>query len=290
VGACVGVGWYMIGNPVNNGNGIIDTLAHGVWTTRNAPVPNLPLVRYGDQLQDVACTSVGACVAVGLYNARKFKGEPGLIDTLSGGTWTARTAPLPVHATSGLNDVVCPAAGSCVATGFFMVMRKVTGGYTESFQGVIETEVGGRWVQRLAPLPSDAASDPQVFYLPVACPVVGSCVASGVYWNASQSIVALIETLSGGVASPAITSARSATFIVGQAGSFTVTTTGTPPPTVSEPYTLPNGLHFTGGQGSATISGTPAAGTAGRYLITLHAANGVAPAVTQTFVLRIRRS
>ena len=40
--------------------------------------------------------------------------------------------------------------------------------------------------------------------------------------------------------------------------------------------------------GSATIAGTPAAGTAGRYLITLHAANGVAPAASQLFVLKIR--
>ncbi|HRZ07786.1 MAG TPA: Ig-like domain-containing protein, partial [Candidatus Competibacteraceae bacterium] len=56
---------------------------------------------------------------------------------------------------------------------------------------------------------------------------------------------------------PAITSAATTTFTVGQSDSFTVTATGTPAPTISYSGTLPSGVSFTSG----TFSGTPAAGT-----------------------------
>ena len=45
------------------------------------------------------------------------------------------------------------------------------------------------------------------------------------------------------------------------AGSYTVTTTGYPAPTITETGALPAGLTFTdNGNGTATISGTPATG------------------------------
>ena len=48
----------------------------------------------------------------------------------------------------------------------------------------------------------------------------------------------------------------------GQAGSFTVTTKGFPTAALSESGTLPSGVTFTdNGNGTATLSGTPAAGT-----------------------------
>lgn len=73
---------------------------------------------------------------------------------------------------------------------------------------------------------------------------------------------------------PAITSAATATFTVGTAGSFTVATTGSPTPALTETGTLPSGLTFTdNGNGTATIAGTPAAGTSGAHPITVKAAN-----------------
>src|SRR5262249_53353898 len=44
---------------------------------------------------------------------------------------------------------------------------------------------------------------------------------------------------------PAITSPNSATFSVGTAGAFSVTTTGAPTSTITETGTLPNGVSFT---------------------------------------------
>jgi len=76
--------------------------------------------------------------------------------------------------------------------------------------------------------------------------------------------------------SPAITSASSTTFTVGQAGSFTVTTTGFPTPTLTERGALPSGVTFVDNKnGTATLRGTTTA--AGTYPLTFTAANGVLP-------------
>jgi hypothetical protein len=76
---------------------------------------------------------------------------------------------------------------------------------------------------------------------------------------------------------PAFTSATSTSFVVGTAGTFAVTTTGTLPMTLSESPALPSGLTFVdNSNGTATLSGTPATGTAGLYPITLTATNSSA--------------
>lgn len=85
----------------------------------------------------------------------------------------------------------------------------------------------------------------------------------------------------------AITSADSARFTVGKADAFDVTTEG-PHPAIhlSESGALPEGVRFTGkGDGTAIIEGTPASGSAGRYNITIAAANGVEPEALQYFSL-----
>src|ERR1019366_1355807 len=71
---------------------------------------------------------------------------------------------------------------------------------------------------------------------------------------------------------PAFTSASSVTGTVGTALSFAVTAAGSPAPIVSEGGALPAGVKFVAGAaGTATLSGTPAAGTGGTYPLTLTA-------------------
>jgi hypothetical protein len=90
---------------------------------------------------------------------------------------------------------------------------------------------------------------------------------------------------------PAITSANATTLTVGTAGSFSVTTTGFPAPAVSKGGSLPGGVTFTdNGDGTATLAGTPAAGTAGTYFLTIHASNGVGSAASQAFTLTVAPS
>ena len=91
---------------------------------------------------------------------------------------------------------------------------------------------------------------------------------------------------------PAITSAASTAFTVGVAGSFTVTTTGFPTPGITRTgVALPGGVTFTdNGDGTGTLSGTPAAGTAGSYAITFTAANGAVPNAVQAFTLTVQQA
>jgi len=87
---------------------------------------------------------------------------------------------------------------------------------------------------------------------------------------------------------PSITSAAATPFVVGIAKSFTVTTAGFPTPRVNETGALPSGLGFVdNGNGTATLAGTPAAGTAGTYHLTITAANGVGAGVSQNFTLTV---
>ena len=92
------------------------------------------------------------------------------------------------------------------------------------------------------------------------------------------------ETLTENVA-PAITSAASASSIVGAPFSFTVTTTGAPAPALTETGALPAGITFTdNGNGTATIAGTAQSGSGGSFPIQITAASS-AGSVTQSFTL-----
>jgi hypothetical protein len=87
---------------------------------------------------------------------------------------------------------------------------------------------------------------------------------------------------------PAITSAALTTFTVGTAGTFTITTTGSPTPTLTLDGAQPAWLSFVDNtDGTATLSGTPDAGSDLSYGFTITARNGVSPVATQDFTLRI---
>jgi hypothetical protein len=88
--------------------------------------------------------------------------------------------------------------------------------------------------------------------------------------------------------SPSISSANNTTFTAGTAGFFSVTTTGFPAPSISENGALPSGVTLVNnGNGTATLSGTPASGTGGIYNITLTAQNGFTPNAVQNFALTV---
>ncbi|MCU1496891.1 MAG: hypothetical protein JWM47_844, partial [Acidimicrobiales bacterium] len=87
---------------------------------------------------------------------------------------------------------------------------------------------------------------------------------------------------------PAITSADTTTFLVGTPGSFTVTTTGSPTPSLARTGALPAGITFVdNGDGTATLAGTPAAGTGGTYRLAVTASSGLGANATQSFTLKV---
>jgi hypothetical protein len=95
-------------------------------------------------------------------------------------------------------------------------------------------------------------------------------------------------------APPTFTSLDHTTFTVGTAGTFTVTTHSVGPvPVLTETDNLPAGSGITfhdNGDGTGTISGTPAAGTGGGYTLNITANNGIPPNGTQTFTLNVNQA
>jgi hypothetical protein len=90
---------------------------------------------------------------------------------------------------------------------------------------------------------------------------------------------------------PQITSANATSFTSLMPGTFTVTTTGFPTGasmSITESGSLPSGVTFVNNNnGTATLAGTPAAGTQGTYMITITANNGIPPNAVQSFTLTI---
>ena len=75
---------------------------------------------------------------------------------------------------------------------------------------------------------------------------------------------------------------------MGSNGTFPVTATGYPIVTLSETGALPAGVTFVdNGNATATLSGTPATGTAGSYPLTIGASNGIGTAASQSFTLTV---
>jgi Pro-kumamolisin, activation domain/Putative Ig domain len=97
----------------------------------------------------------------------------------------------------------------------------------------------------------------------------------------------LIYSLVGVDTPPTITSADTATFQVGNFGSFQMTATGFPAVvTFTTGAVLPNGVTLSP---SGLLSGTPAAGTGGTYTFLVTASNGVTPNATQLFFLTVNQ-
>jgi hypothetical protein len=146
-------------------------------------------------LGDVSCPDVGDCVAVGGDKVSSASGDvyQALIETLSDGTWTPTAVPdmTSKNNFASLAAVACPAKGSCVAVGFLGAAGNV-------FTPVIETLSGGRWTAAKPALPGDAAVDTSATLNDVACPAVGTCIATGWYGNQAGQHDGYVATLANG--------------------------------------------------------------------------------------------
>jgi hypothetical protein len=105
---------------------------------------------------------------------------------------------------------------------------------------------------------------------------------NGIAADVSQSFTLTVNQTA------AVTSSNGASFTVGAVGSFAVTATGFPVPTLSESGGLPSGVTFNAGTG--VLSGTPASGTFGSYTITFTAHNGIGADASQSFALKVNQA
>ena len=133
----------------------------------------------------------------------------------------------------------------------------------------------------------------QALSLPAGNHVMEIDAAGANVQGTSSASVDLTLTL-GASTAPRITSPNAVTFRIGQPSNFTVTTVGNPTPGIKETAFLPAGISFVdNGDGTATLSGTPAAQDAtGHYNLIFTASNGVAidathPSANQFFTLTL---
>ena len=135
------------------------------------------------------------------------------------------------------------------------------------------------------------------------CTTTGAttCIITGLANGTTYSIAVVAHTTVGasGVSAPAsvtpgrgvaFTSDPSETVTFGVAFSFTVTTSGSPPPRITKSGKLPPRVRFTPhNDGTATIAGTPRGDAGGVYSLTLTAKNRSGTA-TQAFTLTVNRA
>jgi Putative Ig domain len=112
--------------------------------------------------------------------------------------------------------------------------------------------------------------------------------SNGTLPDATQPFTITVQDAPPVLEAPAITSAASTSFTMGTAGTFTITTTGSPTPTLELTGAQPAWMSFVDNtDGTATISGTPDSGSDLSYNFTITARNGVSPVATQDFTLGI---
>jgi hypothetical protein len=187
--ACVTGGDYTDSQGGNRG--LLLTGSGTSWTATEAPLPpdagSFQLV----EINAVTCPSE-TCTAVGSYSSAV--GQPGLLLTGSGTSWTATEAPVPANSATAPNvylyAVSCSSTTSCTAVGTYQDSSGIQ-------QGLILTKSGTSWTATEAPLPKGATTN-LLFLSTVACPTATSCTAGGWYRDAStQENQGLLLTGSG---------------------------------------------------------------------------------------------
>jgi hypothetical protein len=176
-GNCSAVGSYIDNSGNTEGLLLNETAgqwASGVAAALPADAAANPLV----SLNDVSCTSVGNCSAVGSYNSGVGI-FPGLLLTETAGTWaTGVEAVLPANARAtyqapDLRSVSCGSAGNCSAVGDYYDAA--------GMEGLLLNETAGSWspgVEAVLP-PSSGVQAPQINS--VSCASAGNCTAVGEY-------------------------------------------------------------------------------------------------------------
>jgi len=140
VGGCVGVGDYQ--DASGGTRALAETVTNGVPSGQEAPQPSdaAPSASVTAALVGVSCLAGDSCTAVGVYRDNSgSSNNVGLVDTLSGGTWSALRAPATANAATGtsasslLDAVSCSSRGACQAAGEFIDSSGNQQGLLESY-------------------------------------------------------------------------------------------------------------------------------------------------------------
>jgi hypothetical protein len=208
-GSCVAGGYYMASDKTLQP--MIVTETNGSWSPAiRIVLPSDASTATGAQLaqiQSLACTSVGICVAGGSYEDMNGSGDTqAMLVTETNGTWgTAVRATLPSGAataagmqSASILSLACPSDGNCTAAGSY---SDTNGNQLPMAAG----ESNGTWAQATAiTLPANATTAAGTQrsggLSSLSCWAVGACVATGSYndTNGSKDQQALVASEDGG--------------------------------------------------------------------------------------------
>jgi hypothetical protein len=178
-GNCVAVGTYI--DTSKTTQLMYAVQSGGAWgqAVEVQPPPNVGPAPGFRGLTSVSCTSVGYCVAVGLYKSTDAPFR-GLTLTETGGVWgqAAQIKPYPGESTTGpgdgLGSVSCTSAGNCAASGIYV---GPAGG-----EPMVVSEVDGQWGTPIAlDQPSGSGGTNATTGVKVSCSSQGNCVAAAQY-------------------------------------------------------------------------------------------------------------
>ncbi|HEX3565501.1 MAG TPA: IPT/TIG domain-containing protein, partial [Acidimicrobiales bacterium] len=222
---------------------------------------------------------------------------------LGNGSTTNSSTPTPVSLPRGAGPVILPGSAQASNTGFVMTQLDGAAAITSASSSSFTAGTGGFFTVTTTgtPIPTVTESGALPSGVTFHANSNGTASLSGTPGTDTGGTYPITFSADNGVdtpdnqsftftvdVAPTITSAPSATFAVGTPGTFSVNTTGTPHAHLAESGSLPSGVIFSdNSDGTASLSGTPAAGTGGTYPITISADNGVGQSASQSFTLTV---
>jgi hypothetical protein len=143
------------------------------WTIQ--PSPNVAASNSGNVLAGVSCTSLSACVAVGV----SFRGATqALAERWDGATWTIQSVPTPRGADySEFTDVSCTSATACTAVGDYETDEAVVNDTAELVFPLVERWNGKTWQIQQTLTPASPASARPSIDTPPFCVFTGPICA-----------------------------------------------------------------------------------------------------------------
>ncbi len=188
---CIGVGIYQTAS--DSELPLIDTWNGTTWTGQAGALP-VNAGGAGSNLVAISCGSPTSCTAVGQYDTTTPKGV-GLIDTLSGGTWTGTAAPQPANVPASasqqsvLYEVSCATAVSCMTVGQYLS--------TTGQAPLVDTLSAGTWNGLAAPLPNGVNPAGNNYARSVACYSPVACVIGGSFVDTNNLTQGFLDTWTG---------------------------------------------------------------------------------------------
>ncbi|HTW97879.1 MAG TPA: IPT/TIG domain-containing protein [Acidimicrobiales bacterium] len=202
-GTCYAVGYYMDNAPAYAP--LVDSLSSGSWAATTVPLPsNAAADDYlSTALDSISCADATDCSAVGIY-ADSNEDYWGLVESLSGGTWSALPASDPPGGATNqdveFTNLSCASAGWCVGTG---VYRNTS----DTQVDFLVTGSGSNWTWSSLAVPANSSSQQlgiEENAGTVGCAPSGDCVVPGDYYDSGPDMQPFADTVVP--PAPAITS------------------------------------------------------------------------------------